>query len=348
MKIIYFGSYWMGENDIVSLMLRCLKRLPNVEVIDIDPGIYNKDKTTRNFWIHADNSINWIKDKPLMDLVKRENPDLIICNAGGFSPTPNGHEWLEARGVLRVGIALSDPDDFFVRSKYFSKYFNKFFTNAVLSLNDYSDVGVNALLLPFAADSQFHRPLSIKYKHDVVVLGGARPDRVDLVKKLERVGLKVGCYGAGWIDQLPVLRNISKLFPRITRKILKIFDKLNTVHGEKHNYVLNLAPVYFSFAGTLAGYTNVKVGLFEAASSGACCLVQDFEEVHSYFKVGKEILTYNSDADAVDKALYLKKYLDDTLAIGKAARQRVIEEHTWEARWRFVLNSIDRSIGKSI
>lgn len=341
MKIIHFGSYWMGENDIVSLMSRCLSRLPEFEVIAVDPGIYKRNNCD---WIQAEGSVNWLKDDALMALVERENPDILICNAGGLSPTPKAHDWLALRGVIRIGIALSDPDDFSVRSRHYAGLFDVFFTNALLSLDDYSKIGVTARLLPFAADAEFHYPINLSHKYDIVVLGGKRPDRVLLVNQLRKVGLRVGCFGSGWIDDVFPFRLISLLLPNWSRRILCHLDWLLEVHGEKHVRTLNLAPVYCSFSMTYAGFINVKVGLFEAAATGCCILVQDFPEVHRYFKPNEEIVTFTSMEDAVLKAQYLRNNLEQAHTIGEAARRRIVIEHTWEHRWRYIMETIGRPI----
>jgi spore maturation protein CgeB len=112
------------------------------------------------------------------------------------------------------------------------------------------------------------------------------------------------------------------------------------VHGQQHVVAINSGTTYLSFAITMAGFTNVKVGIFEAAACGACILVQDFDELHNYFKPGQEIVTYISEQDAVDKAHYFRKNPGHAIEIGQAARRRVLAEHTWEHRWRKVLGDV--------
>jgi spore maturation protein CgeB len=327
----------MGSNDIVALMACALGKMFGVTLITIDPKIYSVNYSE---WINREGEINWLRDDRLLELVEYELPDVIICNAGGLSPSKKMHQWLGERNILRVGIALSDPDDFFVRSKYFSNYFNFFYTNSSLAIDYYRSIGVTAALLPFAADPNFNKPLILKYKYDLVIVGGKRPDRLYFVNRLLDSGIKVGCYGSGWIDERWPFKAIKFLLPFGHRKILRYFDFISEVHGEKQNLALNLAPIYLSFAATYAGFVNVKVGLFEAASAGACVLVQDFPELHKYFNVGEEIIAYSSLEDAVEKIIFLKNNLLRAQEVGILARQRVLMEHTWGFRWAGILNDI--------
>lgn len=316
--VLHFGSYWMGENDIVNLMQRSLARMPEMNTIACDMKLYAQ--TPSPFVIQAED-VNWIRDDYLDILVKAYRPGGIICTAGGLSPSPAMHTYLASQNIVRIGIALSDPDDFPRRSQHFAHFFDSFYTNAVESLASYQAIGVDAKLLPFAADPTFHRPLASSKKYDIIVVGGKRADRVPLVEALQNARLRVKCYGRGWRG------------PWLTR-----FGLSSEVHGADHVAALNSGTVYLSFAATNAGFTNVKVGIFEAAACGACILVQDFPEIQRYFEPDQEIVTYTSEANAVEKARVLCAHPQKASQIGARARQRILAEHTWEHRWHTVLS----------
>lgn len=344
--ILHFGSYLYGENDIVNLMQKSLARLPRVDLIAFDARLYEANPSP---YIRAEGRINWLRDEVITDLIDGHHPGVVICSAGGLSPSPSMHTYLQEMNIVRVGIALSDPDDFADRSKQFSPYFNLFYTNAIGSLDGYKQIGVQAKLLPFAADPTFHRPLRNLKKTDLVVVGGLRPERVRLVEAMRASNLKVRCYGDGWPIPAPEPAGhlpgfLGKLFPKIAFRSNqnKGGQPLSTeVHGEDHVVAINSGTVYLSFARTMAGFTNVKVGVFEAAACGACILVQDFSEIHEYFEPGKEIVTYTSEADAVAKAHHLCRNRRTASQIGEAARRRVLLEHSWEHRWQNVLKDIN-------
>lgn len=349
--VLHFGSYWMGSNDIVNLMQGLLARLPDMKVVGFDVQLY---QPTPSPFVVQDGRVNWIKDETVTELLVRHQPHILICNAGGLSFTPAMHSALAKQGIYRVGIALSDPDDFLQRSRHFAKYFDLFYTNATESVASYADIGVKVKVLPFAADATFHRPLNIPKTYDVVVVGGMRPERARLVSRLRENGLRVGCFGNGWTTSEAKRRNARPVsVPEFARKSLRWLrnryaicrflptpSRSTEVHGQDHVVAINSGTVYLSFAQTVAGFTNVKVGLFEAAACGACVLVHDFAELHRYFQPGKEIVTYDTESDAISKARQLCRNTALASQFGVEARKRILAEHTWEHRWREVLADI--------
>ena len=324
-KILVFGSYWMGENDIVSLMIRGLKECEFVEqLIHVDPKLYSRSLETRK-WVTKKGAIHWINGPKLLALVESRGVTDVVCCAGGLAFDQETSSALKAMGVNTIGIALSDPDDFFVRSKYFANLFDRFFTNAVESIGRYKEIGVCAELLSFAADPSFHKPLGVstQWQFDTVVVGGARPDRFELVENLRKRGFSVGTYGSGWKGKLADLAGFG-----------------SEVHGLKQVEAINQGLTYLSFPGTIAGFVNVKVGVFEAAACGRCVLVQDFDEINRYFVPDEEIITYKNIDNLVSKLDKLHNYPEVALRIGEAARRRIQKDHSWQIRWHQVFVGI--------
>ena len=90
LKGFHFGSYWMGENDVVYLMSMDLKSLCNL--IIIDTGIYsgnNDNWYKEDFSFNRKRPIRWLNEKKVLELVKKEKPNFIIVNSGGMSLTKN-------------------------------------------------------------------------------------------------------------------------------------------------------------------------------------------------------------------------------------------------------------------
>lgn len=316
LKCIHFGSYWMGKNDIVYAMLADLKK--TCQTIEIDVEIYNSSK---NDWFQEDYSksktypIRWLHHDRVVKLINLYNPDVIICNAGGLSLSDKSFQFTKKNNIITVGISLSDPDVFHDQGSHYYQDFDLFYTNSHFSLqNQYLDSD-HVHLLPFAASTQIHKPMKVQKRYDVVVVGHARQDRIELIDKL-RKEFKVKTFGKGWG-----------------------FDSIE-VQGKNQVKAINLGKVYLSFPQTIAGYTNVKVGLFEAAACKSCIVMPYIDEVENYFTYGTDILGYKDDAMLKD---LLFEHLEDgsrRLWIAENAYNRVISEHTWLHRWKNVLNDI--------
>lgn len=321
MRILHFGSYWMGENDIVALMAKDLATVCEASIIDTQ--LYTGAPSP---WVVKDadpalRSINWLRDELVREAVSSFRPDAVVCNAGAMSLSLTLHQELRATGVTTVGIALSDPDVFSTQGKIYSHHFDLYYTNAAVSLAEYADIGVKARLLPFAASASFHRPLpEVKKKYDVIIVGHARADRLSVVAELDK-HFKVGLYGKGW-------------------RRWGILPRGRQVNGEAQVRALNSGRAYISFAQTMAGHTNVKVGLFEAVACGTPVFTAVFPEMEQYFAYDQEIIGFTGLPELVEKLSYYLAHPAKLAQVAQIARERLLREHTWVRRWEQVLGDI--------
>ncbi len=329
----------MKENDIVSQILKSLSYFENIDVRHIDPNLYGKKKES---FILEQDKINWIAEDYLKAQVNDFSPDILVCCAGGLSPEIATFPFLKLKKIKTIGIALSDPDDFEPRSKSFSYLFDNFYTNSLYSISLYKEIGVNPILLPFAVDVNYHAILGVKREYDVIVVGAARPERLKLIKKLKQNKISVKCFGSNWYLLNPLMPFIFSVLPKaISAQFILFYNLYNTVNGKEQVIALNRGKIYISFALTEAGYTNVKVGLFEAAASGCCVLVEDFPEVRNYFKPNEEIVLYKDENHAVSLIKELLKNQNMIKQISKNAIKKVVLEHTWVSRWKNIFKNLE-------
>jgi spore maturation protein CgeB len=83
-------------------------------------------------------------------------------------------------------------------------------------------------------------------------------------------------------------------------------------------------------ADMIAAGWSPSVRLFEAAACGAAMLSDRWSGIEEFFTPSREILLPESPAEVVD--LLCTTHRDDRVAIGLAARERVLREHTSERR----------------
>lgn len=326
LKGIHFGSYWMGLNDVVYLMAQDLNDLCDLTIIDTE--IYPGKKEiwyTNDYSYSSKRPIRWLNEEKVLELVNKTRPNFVIVNSGGMSLKPSTIRFLREKKIVTIGISLSDPDVFPENGKIYSENYDVFYTNSQYSLMNHYTKNTNIKLLPFAASTRSHRPLvEIKKKYDIVVIGHARPKRVKTIKKLKK-HFNVGLFGNGW------------------------GKKYKSVHGEEHVKAINSGKMYLSFSETVAGYMNVKVGIFEAIACKTCVVTQLFEEMESYFKYGIDILSYTNDNMLID---LIDTYIhNDKLRtwIANNSYQRLLRDHTWAKRWENVLNDVQKCrIGEKI
>ena len=224
---------------------------------------------------------------------------------------------LKMNGVMTVGISLSDPDVFPYNGKIYANKFDLFYTNSKYSLiNEYPKTGANIFILPFAASTKHHYYMpEVKKEYDLVVVAHAREDRISVIKKLEKI-CKVGTYGNGWSNSL------------------------GTVNGLEHVKAINSGRMYLSFARTVAGFDNVKVGLFEAMACNQVVITSYMEELRDYFDIGREILCYKSEDELYSLVEYYLEHTEELEQIRKKGYERFLREHTYKERWDGILKQI--------
>jgi hypothetical protein len=76
----------------------------------------------------------------------------------------------------------------------------------------------------------------------------------------------------------------------------------------------------------------LKLRDVEFPGHGCCYLTQHNEDVEHAFEVGREVLTFRHTVEAASLVRRSVRHPDAARAMGRAARRRVLGEHTWAAR----------------
>jgi polysaccharide pyruvyl transferase CsaB len=267
----------------------------------------------------------YIDLRKIIHLIERFQPQIIICNAGGLCFSREDSEEIKSRGILLLGITLSDPD---VQESIIGHVglFDFHTTNSILALEKYEEAGVrNTVLFPFGIDSGYMTtevPPAPEFQADVICMGHAvnRPERQRMMERLARE-FKVRTYGLGW--QLPGTERVT---------------------GERMIQASREGRIHINFANTLARYMNVKVGVFESIGNGAVLCTQKFSEMEKYFEYGKEIIGFESEDDLCDKIHRLLADESRCESIRRRAFHRLVSEHLYEHRWQALFAQIENDI----
>lgn len=317
LSVIHYGSYWMKDNDVVNTMADDLGKVCQCKKIDLKAYSKRANRRIENIERTPNGTLTKLNHSKIVRDIKWHRADAIILNSGGLYLEDKTYRYLDENGVTSVGISLSDPDVYPYNGKIYAEKFNLFYTNSKYSyLNEYNKNRVNINILPFAASINHHFYMAeVERKYDVVVVAHAREDRIPVIKKLESI-CNVGIYGDGWEHSL------------------------GTVNGRAHVRAINSGKMYLSFAKTVAGFDNVKVGLFEAMACNQVVITYYMEELQDYFEIGKEILCYKSEDELYDLINWYLRHENELENIRKAGYHRFLRDHTYEKRWNKVLRDI--------
>jgi glycosyltransferase involved in cell wall biosynthesis len=175
---------------------------------------------------------------------------------------------------------------------------------------------------------------------------GADPD-LFLPMEVEQQDLDVFFYGHGreyrshWIDDMITAPSKALVEARFAVRGTKLGDvgraeQLPYISFSKlREYVcrskINLCITRAAHAGVFASSSSRP---FELASLGACIVANTYAGIDEWFEPGRELILIGSQEEAIDRYRYLLSRDGERLAMGRAARERVLKEHTFRHRAR--------------
>jgi hypothetical protein len=168
--------------------------------------------------------------------------------------------------------------------------------------------------------------------------------RLQLLRRVCRAGVPIDIYSDPPASSLlGVLRRRRGPGSRLVRS-LEDLDRLMAAGSPLHRALR--PPVYGPamfhtmqrhlcavnvHAGMAQGYA-ANMRLFEAAALGVCLISEDHPNLPDLFEPGREILTYGSAAELIDRIRFCVDNPREACAIGERARQRALASHRYADR----------------
>jgi len=326
LRVLHIGGYWRGPNDMVRQMMLGLRAAgadvleyctdDHPEALDSEGRAYDRGRF----------GPVWLRHEHLRGPVERLEPHLIVCNAGGLSFRPDDARRLRESRCL-VGTALSDPDVFEPATRHIAPLFDAFLTNAPACVERYQALGAAVAVLPVATNEEFFHPVPARaeMRCDVLVLGGAHPDRIEPVRALV-ARVRTHVYGEGWTEHGIESRGL--------------------IYGDDVLAALNSARMSVVFFRTAGGHDLVKVGLFDFAAAGALVVTNRSPEVERYLAYGREIVGFSTTEELLQAVAHCLEHPDEADEIRRAGRERVLRDHTWRVAWPRLLATVRSLSGR--
>jgi spore maturation protein CgeB len=260
----------------------------------------------------------------LLDRVERwvaeEGCDLIFCYLSGALISAEAARKLSSLGSPTVNLSLNDKESFVgaragghaTGLSEICRHFDLSWTSTRDALEKYRVEGALPVYLPEGANPDVHRPHDVPRDIDVSFVGQRYGNRPDVIRKLERAGIRPVVHGPGWPAGPLPLGEMVRLYSR--------------------------SRINLGFGGVLdhTGTFCLKGRDFEVPMSGGLYLTEDHEELGAFFDVGREIFTYSGFDDLVDKIRWLLAHPELSEAARRAGRERALLDHTWESRFERV------------
>jgi spore maturation protein CgeB len=269
---------------------------------------------------------NWLppQERWLLKIFREFRPDVMIAITHSVSEGTllklNQHGvrniawWGDTPANMRKhGLLCKGWDHIFIKDRH-----------AVFKMKT---LGLHAHFLPEAMNPLWHKPMYKEIGSDIVFAGNTYDYRHFLIRRLLDAGCQhIKLYGnrpPRWADQ-----DVKQLFQQ--KFIVK--EEKSRVFGE------GLACIN-STAMTEGNSINCRA--FEIAGAGGLQIMEYRPAIEDCFEPGKEIVTYESVDELMDKILFYKDNEGASKAIRQAAHNRVISSHTYQHRLEEILQIME-------
>lgn len=187
--------------------------------------------------------------------------------------------------------------------------FNWCATTSRRALAEYRQRGMeNVLKSQYGFNPFLYRHLDLEPRYDVTFVGQPHSTRLDTIAALRAAGLDVHCWGFGW----PAGR-LSQ------REMVQIFNQ--------SRICLNFSSA--SRRGTI----QIKGRDFELPGCGAFMLTGANPDLAEFYEIGREIETYTSVDELIEKARYYLTHDAERRAIAAAGHRRAQAAHGYPRRF---------------
>jgi spore maturation protein CgeB len=308
-----------------------------------NPGYYIKKGFEKNkidvFTFDPLTSTNAYHD--LLRTVTDSKPDVLFyIKDYGLKP-----EWLlkiKQRGIMLIHWYIDPiiPDWLppFVRVS------DIFFTMSEGLVEEFKKFNPNVFWLTQAFEPSFFQikqitPEDIKtFTTEVTFVGnlGSKPQYLPRRESLERV-INEGFKLKWWGPRIP--RKLSTI-PLILGKIGRSYGG-KFVWGEEYAKVAKLSKVFLAFDAMPHIRKSVSARMYTAVGCGAFYMCQYVDGIEEVLDPDKEIVTFHSEDEMIDKIRYYLKNDELRTKIAASGRSHVLKEHTYEVRIKQMLRIIE-------
>lgn len=135
---------------------------------------------------------------------------------------------------------------------------------------------------------------------------------------------------------LPFIKKVARL-TEMPRRInfsdeFKQAANPTPLYGIEMFKVLSKSKIGFNSHGGVAGDYAANVRLFEVTGVGSCLLTDHKKNITDFFEPEKEVVTYKSADECIEKVNWLLSHTNELKQIATAGQKRTLSDHTFEKR----------------
>lgn len=301
--------------------------------------------------------------KIILENVKKQNSlkriDLFFSYFYSASILPEVIDEIKDMGIITVNFYCNNIHQFDLVSEI-APHYDYCMVPEREALHKYLHIGANPIHIQMAANPDIYKPYPLERIYDVTFVGQNYLNRQNYVEYLYKNGIDIHVWGSGWEKALIPSKNgiinkvksklgLSKLVLPETHVCGLLSDEELIKMYSRSKISLNFSEVVVSDKkydlGTIK--RHIRLRDFEAPMSGAFLMTGYQEELEEYYKIGKEIICYDTKEELLQKIRYFLKHQDEAGAIRIAGHKRAIKDHTWENRFKELFRKIGLKYEKS-
>jgi len=323
LKIFYIGTD-LGQDS--GGIIQGLKKFGKVILFEQKPGVYGQMLPSIRKDAAEFNGKHLLK--MIKNTLKLDQIHIIIGQMWGSTMAPEALQEIRRMGIPVINISMDDRHSF--KQAFNIKKVNGKLSGTAGLIGSidlacttakecclwYQVEGCPSIYLPPASDPELYYPSTNPKLYDVCFVGANYGIRTKIINAIEKRGINVICYGNGWPNGRIKLEKLPQIFMQ-------------------SRIVLGVGTI-----GHCIDFYSLKMRDFDGPMSGSLYLTHDNPDLHDLFKVGKEIITYNTPEECADKIIYYLSHIDEAEIIAKLGRKRAVQEHTWEKRFKKIFQTI--------
>ncbi len=333
-RVLMDACFW--EADFWSKNLNKTGKYEAVDVLVNAPALQKQWAKENNAPYSA---ANWIQDI-LEAQIAEFKPDIFF--AQDFPDIDAGfkHRLKKKYPFLKIilawdGIAHRNPEKFGGSDIVMTPA--EFITQA------YTDAGVEAFTLPFGFEKSLLDKIEQgRNKYPVSFVGGislfknAHYTRLEVLRQVNRA-MPVDLFLSGLGGWKMFLVSAYQTF---TQGRFSDFFKAMSLESKNKGSLFGL-EMYQALADSKitlnihidrAGEHAANIRLFEATGAGTCLLTDWKENLSQFFEPGKEVVTFKTPEECVEKAKWLLEHETERKTIAAAGQKRTLEQYSFEKR----------------
>jgi len=321
MKILFISSGYTGIYEHLETWIsKELSKKHEVIFFHIKSGLRSLQTITRSFI-----------------------PEIAITLVG-FKLPIRLTQWLQAQQI-KTAVWFTEDPYYMDQSSQLALYYDFVFTIDSAALEFYKKNGhKNAYQLPLATEPQVFRPKEIeeRFKSDICIVGYPYPERIQYIQLLlQNTPYQIKLVGK-WRKLLYRYLNNPKL--TIHEGWVEPSIAADYYNGAK--IVLNThRPFNLKQNQNRVGIDGKSINnrTFDVAACETFQLIDFKEDLQKFFIEDEEMVSYRSSEELFSKINHYMQFEDERQRIAANARNRVLNEHTFEHRLDNLLNTFNNA-----